>query len=73
MDRGSDYRNISSNDFYSGSSGYESDDTSEYLEQRQRKFDIRAAKRSKSQNQRHESRKKDKGFVRTSKEDRHNR
>lgn len=52
-------------------SDYSEDNISDYREERQRKFDQRASKKARAG--RHESRKKDKGFQRTSKEDRHSR
>lgn len=51
--------------------GDNSDDIEGERSQRRRKFDIRAAKRAKQGG--FDSRKKDKGFQRTSKEDRGNR
>ncbi len=65
------YRNLDNfNDRFDSHDDGE-DDISDFREQRQRKFDVRASK--KARQGRHESRKKDKGFQRLSKEDRQNR
>lgn len=54
------------------SSSYEDEDDIEMVRaSRQRKFDTRAAKRAKQGSK--EPRRKDRGFTRTSKEDRQNR